>query len=236
MKASGLLLFLLLFLLARCEYDAAIVEPVPDYTGQTGNVTDIDGNIYKTTGIGTQIWMAENLKTSRLKDSTSLPYISDNIEWKSQSSPAYCWYENDSIYLKRYGALYNYHAVKTGLLCPEGWRVPDEDDLNIMISYLGGAKVAGGKLKSYSPNAWDSPNYCFDNNYNFAALPGGYRQRYTGQFLHKGHHGEWWCFTAENEFRGISYNMASSRTSLSLESGSNKDGFSVRCIKDIPKR
>lgn len=235
MKALRLLP-LLLFLLSECEYETTEVEPVVDYTGQSGIVTDIDGNIYKTTGIGTQIWMAENLKTSRLKDSTSLPYISDNIEWKSQWSPAYCWYQNDTINFKRYGALYNYYAVGTGLLCPEGWRVPNEDDLNTLIKYLGGVKVAGGFLKSYSQNAWDSPNYCFDNNYHFAALPGGYRQRYTGQFLHKGHHGEWWISDEENEFNGASYNMSAGSTSLSLESGSKKDGFSVRCIKDSPER
>jgi len=70
-------------------------------------VTDKDGNVYTTVTIGTQEWMAENLKTTKYKDGTDIPLVKDASEWIVLSTPAYCWYNNDTAYKNTYGALYN---------------------------------------------------------------------------------------------------------------------------------
>ena len=74
-------------------------------------VTDIDGNVYHTVKIGTQIWMAENLKTTRYRDSTSIQNVTGNTAWNNLTSGAYCDYENDSSNSETYGRLYNWYAV-----------------------------------------------------------------------------------------------------------------------------
>ena len=105
-----------------------VTEPVlnPDYTGQTGQVADIEGNVYKTVGIGSQIWMAENLQTTLLNDNSPMSIIQNDSIWARLNAPAYCWYNNDTIMNKNlYGALYNFYVIETGLLCPTGWHVPD---------------------------------------------------------------------------------------------------------------
>lgn len=89
-------------------------------------VTDIDGNVYKTEKRGTQMWMKENLKTTRLNDSSAIPLVKDRSVWENLRQPAYCWYNNDTTNRNLYGALYNWYAVGTGRLCPTGWHVPSE--------------------------------------------------------------------------------------------------------------
>ena len=94
-----------------------------------GSVTDIENNNYKTVKIGTQWWMAENLKTTKYNDGTSIPYVTDNWEWYNLTTPAYCWKNNDPEANKNiYGAMYNWYAVNTGKLCPAGWHVSTKPD------------------------------------------------------------------------------------------------------------
>jgi hypothetical protein len=85
---------------------------------------DNDGNVYKTITIGKQVWMAENLKTTKYNDGTSIPLVADSISWKAIKTPAYCWYNNDIRNKGDYGALYNWYTVNTNKLCPKGWHVP----------------------------------------------------------------------------------------------------------------
>jgi uncharacterized protein (TIGR02145 family) len=121
----------------------------PDFTGQEGKVSDIEGHIYKTIGIGSQIWIAENLRTTLLNDASQINSLSDDSLWNITKSPAFCWYNsNDSLtYGGKYGALYNFHTVRTGLLCPIGWHVPAKSEWETLIFFLGGDDIAGGKLK-----------------------------------------------------------------------------------------
>jgi uncharacterized protein (TIGR02145 family) len=94
---------------------------------QAQTVTDIEGNVYNTVTIGKQVWMAENLKTTRLNDNTEIPLHSDNKDWKALFSPAYFWYDNEEEANKNtYGALYNWYSVNTHKLCPAGWHIPDD--------------------------------------------------------------------------------------------------------------
>ena len=95
-------------------------------TPKTGTVTDIDGNTYKTVQIGTQTWMAENLRTTKYNDGEAIPYVTDNSVWVKLETPAYCYYNNDISNKKMFGALYNWYTVNTGRLCPSGWHVPTD--------------------------------------------------------------------------------------------------------------
>jgi len=101
------------------------------------SVTDIDGNVYHTVKIGTQVWMAENLKTTKYNDASSIPNLTDNAGWVGLTSGAYCWYNNDAITNKNiYGALYNWYAVNTGKLCPGGWHIPAISEWETMENHL----------------------------------------------------------------------------------------------------
>ncbi len=126
------------------------------------SVTDIDSNIYKTVKIGTQTWMAENLKTTKLNDGSPIPLATvEGNEWAehtvgSLTTPEYGWlYDSAMVYKDRYGAFYNGYAVTTGKLCPAGWHVPSDKEWSTLITYLGGEEVAGGKLREPGTINWN---------------------------------------------------------------------------------
>src|SRR5674476_633708 len=118
--------------------------------GDSSNtVTDIEGNVYHTVKIGTQTWMVENLKTTKYKDGTAIPLVTDNKVWINLPTPAYCWYDNDATtYKNTYGALYNWYAVNTGKLAPTGWHIPTDAEWTTLQNYVGGELVAGDKMKA----------------------------------------------------------------------------------------
>jgi uncharacterized protein (TIGR02145 family) len=126
---------------------------------------DIDGNYYTTVKIGTQVWIAENLRTTKYSNGTPIPYIEDNKTWSGLTlgvvkTGAYCWYNNDSAKYKNiYGALYNWYAIiDSNGLCPDDWHVPTDGEWAILENYLGGNSVAGGKMKETGLEHWISPN------------------------------------------------------------------------------
>jgi uncharacterized protein (TIGR02145 family) len=117
-------------------------DPVgPGPVNITGTVTDIDGNVYTTVKIGTQEWMAENLRTTRYNDSSEIPFVTKSSEWYRLPTPAYCYYNNttNAASIKKFGALYNWYVVNPlnpYKIAPKGWRVPDTTDWNILQNYL----------------------------------------------------------------------------------------------------
>ncbi|MCB0647464.1 MAG: fibrobacter succinogenes major paralogous domain-containing protein [Saprospiraceae bacterium] len=123
------------------------------------HVLDADGNEYTTVKIGNQIWLKENLRTTKFNDGTPIPKVESNAEWHitnweyNQLPPAFCWYNNDSVtYASVYGALYKKSVVDTSLnggknVCPLGFRVPRSADMMELVSFAGG-EVAGKNLKS----------------------------------------------------------------------------------------
>jgi uncharacterized protein (TIGR02145 family) len=197
-----------------------------------GSVTDIEGNTYKTIQIGNQVWMAENLRTTKYNDGATIPLVTDNSTWAGLSTPAYCWFDNEqSLYAATYGALYNYYAVETGKLCPTGWHVPSDAEWSELTSYLGGASVAGGKMKETGTNHWTSPNSGATNESGFTAVPGGIRYA-EATFHGRGYVGFWWSSTAENDigawYRGLDHAQAVVVRYEYYKRG----GLSVRCLKD----
>lgn len=195
-------------------------------------VQDIDGNIYNTVQIGSQTWLKENLKTTRYKDGSTIPPVSDNTVWTNLSSPGYCWYNNDaSIFKALYGALYNWYTVRTGLLCPEGWHVPSDIEWTALANYLGNLTTAGGKLKEAGTNHWISPNTGATDEVGFSALPGGWRNG-DGNFNWVNYGGYWWTATEHTANDSWSRNIAFDFSELYTSSITKNWGFSVRCIKN----
>ena len=190
--------------------------------------TDIDGNVYDTVVIGTQVWMAENLKTTRLNDGTAIPLVADDTTWSNLTTPGYCWYGNYEAFfnLNSYGALYNYYTVTSGKLCPVGWHVPDTEEWYTLITYLGD-ESAGGKMKETGTLNWLSPNTGATNESGFNALPGGFRNSYYKDFQHFRSAGHFWSSEAGSAM-GVTY------LSVGVSHGtmSSTYGVSVRCIRD----
>jgi len=198
-----------------------------------GTVTDSDGNAYNTVKIGDQVWMAENLKTTKYNDGmTAIPLVTDNTAWSNLTTGAYCWYNNDeATYGDTYGALYNWYTVNTGNLCPTGWHVPSDADWTTLTTYLGGVSVAGGKLKETGTTHWTTPNTGATNEVGFTAFPGGYRF-IDVSFLGIGDIGSWWSSTEYAPphawFRYLGYDDADVGGNYT----NKKSGFSVRCLRD----
>lgn len=133
---------------------------------------DMNIKNYKIVKIGNQIWMAENLRTTKYNDGTSIPNIRSKIGWRKLTSDAYCWLNNDIENKNIYGGLYNWYAVNTGKLCPTGWHVPSDAEWTILINYLGGNLSAGSKMKS--AYGWLKNGNGSDVS-GFSVLPGGNR-------------------------------------------------------------
>jgi uncharacterized protein (TIGR02145 family) len=210
-----------------------------DDNNAVGTITDIDGNIYHTVQIGTQLWMAENLKTTRYNDGTEIPLVTNKQEWLDLSTSGYCWYNNDpATYKITYGALYNWYAVNTGKLAPKGWHVPSDAEWTTLINYLGGESIAGGKMKSTGTieagtGLWPYPNVGATNESGLAAIPAGKRND-GGSFSSIGYNCELWS-SSECDYSTYSawYQHLSCYLINVDRIGYLKiNGFSVRCVKD----
>jgi uncharacterized protein (TIGR02145 family) len=203
---------------------------------RTNPLKDIDGNVYKTVTIGTQVWMAENLKTTKYNDGTAIPLVTNFDTWSASTIDAYCWYNNDSTNKEVYGALYNWYTVNTKKLCPTGWHVPADAEWTTMANYLEGenvtdSKLTGGKLKEKGTTHWKSPNTGATNESGFTALPGGYRS-YNGSFNFIEISGYWWSST-EYSATNVYFWSIRYKYNLVYKYISDKpNGFSVRCLRD----
>lgn len=192
-------------------------------------VTDIDGNAYKTVIIGNQEWMAENLKVEHYRNGDPIPRVQDQRDWSKLITSAWCYYENDATNGIIYGNLYNWFVVNdTRGLAPEGWHVPSANEWNILIDYLGGWEVAGSKLKAKT--LWDSPNKGATNKTGFTGLPGGLL--YSGYFQGIGFITYYWSSTEYGSFKAYLYTLSSFSTAMDEWPESQRLGISVRCIKD----
>jgi uncharacterized protein (TIGR02145 family) len=201
-----------------------------------GSIEDADGNLYKTIQIGTQIWMAENLRTTKFNDGVSIPNVTDDTEWEKLTTPGYCWYDNDpSSFKDTYGALYNGYTVNTGKLCPAGWHVPTNNDWNILANYLG--IDAGGKLKEAGTTSWVTPNTGASNISGFTAIPGGSRAPYYQEYRYStfsflGYNSSLWSATEYSNDVAYDVWLYSKESDFYLFRTTKIDGKSVRCLKD----
>jgi uncharacterized protein (TIGR02145 family) len=204
----------------------------PTPQSSTGIVTDTCGNVYHTITIGTQVWMIENLKTSKFNDGLDIRPVADFTEWDTITIPGYCLYLDDPENKNIYGALYNWYCIHTGKLAPKGWQVPNETDWTVLINFLGGASIAGGKLKESGTLYWNPNSTSLGtNDFGFTALPGGYRSG-TGLYLHSRDYGCWWSFEEPNGSDKVFYrSMNYDNPEVNLLTIDKGYGFSVRCMR-----
>jgi uncharacterized protein (TIGR02145 family) len=203
----------------------------------SGTVTDIDGNVYKTVTIGTQTWMADNLKTTKYNDGTAIPLIANPTSWAILSTPGYCWYDNDPTTNKAtYGALYNSYSVYSTSnggknVCPAGWHVPSDSQWTILTDYLtdngygdggSGNDIAKSML---SISGWFSLELASNNSSGFTAFPAGYRSG-NGNFEDSSNSTYW--IALENQYYSLTYYVST----VSKGVVDSRRGYSVRCLKD----
>lgn len=203
------------------------------FTTTTTLVEDIDGNNYKTVRIGSQTWMAENLRSTKCNNGEVIPLIIDYKQWWSLETPAYCWYNNDKQkYGDPYGALYNFYAVTGDCnICPAGWHVPSLEEWDELIQYLGGDGIAGGKMKTTGLSLWLAPNSGASNSSGFSAVPAG--RRYWELFINLGAEASFWSTTINSdEFSYVKTLFYHEQTVNPMGKLAKQAGLSVRCIKD----
>jgi uncharacterized protein (TIGR02145 family) len=207
---------------------------VIDFRTNFQTITDIDGNEYRFTQIGDQVWMIDNYKAVHFRDGTPIPNQTENTFWHPEfnppAEPGYCWYNNDyQTYGTVYGALYNWHAANHPLLPPEGWRLPTYEELGDLIDYLGGF-FAGGEMKTTGFTYWDPPNTGATNSSNFSAIGSGGRGENFGSLNKRA------FFWSSSHYPGMGAHvltMYHDRTLVSWNGIYNIiSGFSVRFIKD----
>ncbi|MFZ1683679.1 MAG: FISUMP domain-containing protein [Candidatus Zixiibacteriota bacterium] len=197
-----------------------------------GTVTDIDGYVYKTVKIGSQIWMAENLRVRRYRNGDSIPNVTDAPTWVGLTSGAYCNYDNDSDYVAEYGRLYNWYAVTDARnIAPDGWHVASDSEWLAMMTVLGGNTVSGGKLKESGYTHWLIPNLGASNSSGFTALPEGTRYA-GGNFGNIGYDANYWTSTEFDEEKSWGRGLSNYSAAIYLYYDVKVMGMAVRCVKD----
>ncbi|MBN2016754.1 MAG: hypothetical protein JW794_01255 [Candidatus Cloacimonetes bacterium] len=198
------------------------------------SITDIDGNQYNIIKVGSQYWLKENLIVTHYRNGDSIPIVTVDEDWIVQSDGAWCSYNNSSMFDKVYGHLYNWFTVKDDRgLAPEGWHVATLNEWQVLIEFLGGDGVAGGKLKEVGNTHWNIPNTGATNESGFTALPGGYRSTYyDGEFFHLGYNAHFWMLQESSDMYAEYIHLHYDFPNVFISNEDKRDGFSVRCIKN----
>jgi uncharacterized protein (TIGR02145 family) len=198
--------------------------------GDTGIVIDIDGNVYRTVRIGTQVWLMENLKVTRYLNGNALPNVTDGTQWSTFTSGAYCNYNNDPNNADIYGRLYNWFAVDDPRgIAPAGWHVATDADWQILVNFLGGEMIAGGALKDTI--LWAPPNTDATNSSGFSWWPGGVRD-YLGNFGYIGEIAFFWSSTEAITNTAFCFYLSYNNAQVTRGFNYNPGGLSVRCVRD----
>lgn len=193
---------------------------------------DADNNNYAVVQIGKQIWMAENLKTTKYRNGDPITNVADNVAWSNLSTEAYCDYNNDSDLGSIYGKLYNWYSVSNTLnFCPEGWHVPTSAEWKTLTDTLSGESIAGDKLKETCAEYWISNVQGSANETGFTGLPGGTRG-FDGIFNYVSFLGSWWTSSESPPYYAATRSMYYGNTKVDNYYSSKKCGFSIRCVKD----
>ena len=231
--------FVLMFVTGCGDDDDKSTQSDPAET-----VTDIDGNVYQTVTIGTQVWMAENLRVTHYNNGDAIPNVTDNT-WGDLETGAYCAYNNESSNGSTYGLLYNWYALDDGRkIAPEGWHVPTDAEWQELEIALGmspedansvnvrgtneGSKLAG-RDDLWEPGSLENDAQFGSSGYD--AIPGGGREPY-GEYRFLGFRGYYWALTDVNTvtawFRALDcYEPDIDRVQYNM-----RYGLSVRCVKD----
>ncbi len=214
---------------------AIMVIAVNSFAQKTGTFKDTrDGKVYKTTKIGDQVWMAENLNAITFRNGDTIPEVRSSEEWEKagkEGRPAWCYMSNDTAKSKKFGKLYNWWAVKDPRgLAPKGWHVPDDKEWTELWNVISVDKEPGKELKDTC--GWRG-DHNGTNKYGFAGRPGGLRFSY-GPFDYVGIQGDWWSTTRVESGSAIAHviDRTENQDTFSSTFLNVGDGCSVRCIKD----
>lgn len=209
----------------------AVFNPNKKY----GTVADADGNVYKTIVIGSQTWMAENLRVTHYRNGDAIPNIKDTTQWANQTEGAWCNYNNteDLTAIATYGRLYNWYATQdTRNAAPAGWRVANTIDWQILIDELGGDSIASKHLMETGILHWDGPNNA-DNSSGFTALPGNWRLFLGGPPIYPGLYGAFWTSSIYSDTSAPSlFSTAWNDPQVYKRISFKANGYSIRCIKE----
>ena len=208
--------------------------------------TDADSNHYAVIQIGSQLWMQENLKTTKYRDGSDIPNVTDSAAWGNLSTGAWCDYHNLPSEGEYYGHLYNFYAVAdTRNICPLGWHVASNHEWNVIEKFLdptvdtnalgGTGHLIGRILKKGCVTRWEYMDSTYGlNAVGFTALCTYYRTA-TGSWSlapDNNHDGSFWTATSHDAnsawFRSLRWCYNDIYSLFSYKRG----GSSVRCIKD----
>lgn len=194
------------------------------------NPVDADGNVYDTVHIADQVWLKQNLRTTKFNDCTPIQNVLDSAAWLNVGAPAYVWYEHNEEYKDPYGALYNWHVVEAGNVCPLGYRIPGQADWEALRDALGGSSVAGGKLKEAGLLHWAAPNTGATNSSGFTGLPGG--SRWNGGFYNLGLAGHHWSTWSDHPTTRKVWELRYAQQLIARINAGIPNGYTIRCIKN----
>jgi uncharacterized protein (TIGR02145 family) len=205
-------------------------------------VYDIDGNAYHTVTIGTQTWMAENLKVTHYRDGSIIPNVTNNSTWISLTTGAYCDYNNLPSNSDVYGKFYNWYAVIAGKnIAPIGYHIPTDSEWiileNYLLTHLGYSSNIAKSLatntlwNTYSISGTVGCNLIGNNSSGFSSLPSG--SRYDGGiFVNLGYTCNWWCISESDSSNGWYRYLSYNQSALGRATYTKVGGLSIRCIKD----
>jgi len=228
--------------------DAAQSLSISGATYTPQYVVDIDGNAYKTIKIGTQVWMAENLKVTHYRNGDEIANKKENISWGISTVGAWCDYNNLALNGSKYGHLYNWYAVSDPRkIAPEGWHVSTDAEWTTLQDYLIenggnwdettydnkiGISLASNTNWNSSTTKGDVGYAIHENNSSgFDALPGSSRN-FDGLFKYIGSYSYWWTTASTSATNAINRSLYGFRPDLMRASIQKTCGYSVRCIKD----
>ena len=210
------------------------------------NCSDADSNHYTVVQIGSQLWMQENLKTTKYRDGSNIANVTDSATWGSLTTGAWCNYHNLPAEGEYYGRLYNFFAVADNRnICPLGWHVPSHSEWNIMTKFLdntvdtmalgGTGKFIGRILKEGCNTRWaymDSTSGL--NSAGFTALCSNFRNASGAWSLapDNNHDDSFWTATSYNTnsawYRSLRWCYGDIYSLFPMK----RAGQSVRCVKD----
>lgn len=217
-----------------------------------GTMTDIDGNTYYTVTIGTQTWMAQNLRTTKYRNGDPIATTTPaNLDISSEATPKYQWsYGGTESNAAIYGRMYTWHAATDSRnVCPSGWHVATDAEWLTLENYLtangfnyDGSTVDNKLAKALSagtlwrltgiPGSAGNIDYpLYRNKSGFTALPGGFRLN-NGTFSDLGGMASWWLSSETGNFgltRNIFYSNVNTNRVGNLK---NEMAYSVRCVQD----
>ncbi len=214
--------------------------------------SDGDNNKYPVLALGTQIWMAENLKTTKYNDGSIIPLVTDNTEWGALNDPGYCWYNNDMVaYKDIFGGLYNWFTVdnsSNGIknICPIGWHIPTHAEWSTLMDYLVSNGFSYHGINNQIAKAMASTtgwtpfltpgtignDQLANNSSGFTALPGGFRHWEYETFNALNDNGNWWSSSEETSQNAWNVGLSYGYEELGFSNQSKNNGFSVRCVHD----